>query len=228
MVVVEPKNLAVLEFEGSTNAHTSVAHRIGSKLRSIRKQSGLTLDAVAKQSGLSLAHVSQIENGKVSASLESLEKVSGVLNIPFSSLFVSEEFRSHKTSPADRLVIRMGTGDKPPGQKFIHLLSAPNRKLELVLLELPAGSTSGPPDEGHEGEEAVYLIEGKVRITIGDQPTELSPGDSLHWDATLRHQTENIGKKTAKLVFARTPPGFVDLLQSEQNDLHATNAQEKS
>ncbi len=79
------------------------------------------------------------------------------------------------------------------------------------MLEIPVGFAAGPPDLGHEGEEAFYVLQGRVKVNIGDETHVLDEGDSVHWAATLPHQTINIGKVKAKLVFARTPPGFMDL-----------------
>jgi mannose-6-phosphate isomerase-like protein (cupin superfamily) len=72
-------------------------------------------------------------------------------------------------------------------------------------------SSSIPPDLGHEGEEAFFVVQGRVRVNIGDESHVLEVGDSVHWAAALPHQTINIGEEKAKLIFARTPPGFRDL-----------------
>ena len=195
-----------------------MAGTIGLKLRGARKRSGFVIDDLAQKTGLSRAFISQIENGKASPSLDSIERLAAALNIPLSSLFLDEQFRALKTRADDRVTIQLAPETSSAKRKNIHLLTAPNRRLELVLMELPPDSQSGPPDEGHEGEEACYILEGKICIEVGQQSFELEVGDSLHWDATLRHRLTNIGIETARLIFARTPPGFIDLLFLDTKD----------
>ena len=190
----------------------SAALDVGRKLRETRRRSDMVIDDVASQSGLSRAYISQIETGKASPTLQTVEKLAGALNIPMAALFTDDDFRLKVTRSSERQVMQFGAEDAPIAQrKLIHFLTAPDRTLELVMLEIPVGFAAGPPDLGHEGEEAFYVLQGRVRVNIGDESHVLEEGDSVHWAATLPHQTVNIGNKKAKLVFARTPPGFMDL-----------------
>lgn len=38
----------------------------------------------------------------------------------------------------------------------------------------------------------------------------LEEGDSFHWDGSIPHRIENHGAQRARLLVARTPPGFLD------------------
>ncbi len=190
----------------------SAALDVGRKLREARRRSDMVIDDVASQSGLSRAYISQIETGKASPTLQTVEKLADALKIPMAALFTDDNFCLKVTRASERQVLQFGAEDAPIAQrKLIHFLTAPDRTLELVMLEIPVGFAAGPPDLGHEGEEAFYVLQGRVRVNIGDESHILEEGDSVHWAATLPHQTINIGKVKAKLVFARTPPGFMDL-----------------
>ena len=190
----------------------STVLEIGRRLRAARHDGGLVIDDVATRSGLSRAYISQIETGKASPSLQTVEKLADALDITLATLFIADEFRVKVTRAADRQVMQFGSEDAPPSErKLIHLLSAANRVLELVMIEIPVGFSAGPPDLGHEGEEAFYVLEGRIKAVIGDQSYLLETGDSLHWAATLPHAMVNAGETKAKLVFARTPAGFMDL-----------------
>ncbi len=190
----------------------SAALDVGKKLREARRRSGKVIDDVASSSGLSRAYISQIETGKASPTLQTVEKLSKALNIPMAALFTDEAFHLKVTRASERQVLQFGADDAPLAQrKLINFLTAPDQDLEMVVLEIPVGFAAGPPDLGHEGEEAFFVVQGRVRVNIGDESHVLEVGDSVHWAATLPHQTINIGKEKAKLVFARTPPGFRDL-----------------
>lgn len=190
----------------------SAALDVGKKLREARRRSGKVIDDIASSSGLSRAYISQIETGKASPTLQTVEKLSHALDIPMAALFTDDRFHLKVTRANERQVLQFGADDTPIAQrKLIHFLTAPDRTLELVVLEIPVGFAAGPPDLGHEGEEAFFVVQGRVRVNIGDESHVLEVGDSVHWAAALPHQTINIGEEKAKLVFARTPPGFRDL-----------------
>ena len=190
----------------------SSIRNIGKRLRAARKLTGLVIDEVATKTGLSRAYISQIETGKASPSLQTVDRLAKALGIQVSSLFTTDDFDAQLTRADDRLVMQYGAPDTAPEErKLVHFLSAPNRELELVILEIPVGVAAGPPDQGHAGEEAFYVLEGRVKAVIGGHSYIVEEGDSLHWSASIPHRTINIGDTKAKLVFARTPAGFMDL-----------------
>ena len=190
----------------------SAALDVGKKLREVRRRGGMVIDDVASHSGLSRAYISQIETGKASPTLQTVEKLADALQIPMAALFTDHQFRLKVTRTSERQVLQFGAEDAPIAErKLIHFLTAPDQNLELVVLEIPVGFSAGPPDLGHEGEEAFYVLQGRVQVNIGNESHVLEECDSVHWAATLPHQTINIGEVKAKLVFARTPPGFMDL-----------------
>ena len=190
----------------------STSSDVGRRLREARLRSGYVIDDIAAMSGMSRAYISQVETGKASPSLQTVEKLADALKIPMATLFVDDDFGVRVTRSSERQVIQFGAEDAPlPERKLIHFLSAPDRSLELVILEIPVGFAAGPPDLGHEGEEAFFVLEGRVKVIINSETHILEQGDSVHWSAALPHQTVNVGNTKAKLVFARTPAGFMDL-----------------
>ena len=67
-------------------------HRItGQVIGRLRVQQGLSQEELAKKSGIARSHLAMIENGKKSASVETLWKIAEALNIMMSDLFKSIE-----------------------------------------------------------------------------------------------------------------------------------------
>lgn len=56
---------------------------IAKAIKQARKKQKLTQSELAESAGLSLAFINQLENGKKSPTLKSLEKISQALGIPF-------------------------------------------------------------------------------------------------------------------------------------------------
>jgi len=62
---------------------------IGTKLRSLREEKGLSQGDIEKSTGLLRCYISRIENGHTIPSLETLERFAGALDIPLYKLFYS-------------------------------------------------------------------------------------------------------------------------------------------
>jgi quercetin dioxygenase-like cupin family protein len=66
---------------------------------------------------------------------------------------------------------------------------------------MSAGANSGVKQLKHPGEELVYVLSGQVRFTVGNDVYALKMGDSLHFSGDVPHRWENLGKKTAQLIW---------------------------
>lgn len=64
---------------------------IGRKIRELRTAKGLTLSEMSRRSDLSLAHLSEVERGRSSASLKTLERIAEVLEVPVAVLVGRDE-----------------------------------------------------------------------------------------------------------------------------------------
>lgn len=200
----------------------SAVIEVGKRLRAARANQGRVIEEIATATGLSRAYISQVETGKASPSLLTLQKLSNALNIPISSLFAEEHGPSGCTviRADERPLMQYGTPDAPRAmRKMIHFLSAPNRPLEMVMLELPAGAAAIDHTHTHEGEEVFYVLEGRIQAVHGDREFVLEPGDSLHWEAQTPHMISNIADSPAKVMVARTPPGMIDLKLSDDGTI---------
>jgi len=62
---------------------------IGGRVREERRRLELTQEELAERVGLSTNYIAHLERGSRGASLQTLEKVAGVLEVPVASLFVA-------------------------------------------------------------------------------------------------------------------------------------------
>jgi transcriptional regulator with XRE-family HTH domain len=189
---------------------------IGKRLRETRIRRNMVIDDVAAASGLSRAYISQVETGKASPSLQSLEKLGGALDISISSLFVDERAACTVIRAADRRHVHFGAPDAKH-RKVMQYMSAPDRQLELVIVEIPAQSTAIDKAHAHDGEEACHVLEGEVEVIYGDETHLLGPGDSIHWDSRIAHWMKNVADVPAKLIIARTPAGLMEMRISDED-----------
>lgn len=182
-----------------------VGSRVGRRVRERRLRLGWVIEDLAGKAGLSKAYISQVETGKASPSLVTAEKLAQALDVPLTYLFLEDAFACQVIRKAERQRVSFGAPDK-----LVSVLSAPNRHLELLVIEIPAGYTAGGRTHSHEGEECHWVLEGRITAIQGDRLFELEEGDSFHWDGSIPHRIENHGARPARLLVARTPPGFLN------------------
>jgi transcriptional regulator with XRE-family HTH domain len=80
---------------------------IGTKLRSLREQKGLSQGDIEKSTGLLRCYISRIENGHTIPSLETLERFAGALDIPLYELF----YAGNGEAPTPNLLQRKSLDD---------------------------------------------------------------------------------------------------------------------
>jgi len=64
-----------------------IASIVGERIRAYRKNAGLTQEKLAEKAELHHTYVGQLERGEKNATLETIEKIAGALNLPLEVLF---------------------------------------------------------------------------------------------------------------------------------------------
>ena len=139
--------------------------------------------------------LSKIENGAVSASIESLEGLSRALNVPLTTFFASyEEQRDCSFVPSGHGVTieRRGTKAGHQYQLLGHSISG-EVVVEPYLITLSEEAKPYPLFQ-HAGVEFIYMLTGKVLYRHADKTYPMSPGDALFFDAAAPHGPEELTK----------------------------------
>ena len=63
----------------------------------------------------------------------------------------------------------------------------------------PAESSPVEPNQ-HIGEEIIFVLEGKVEVSLLDKKEILNPGDSIYYDSTMPHIVSCHGKEPATIL----------------------------
>ncbi len=174
-------------------APMSIAAAIGVQIRGLRKRLDITAAELAHQAGLSAGMLSKIENGSVSASLESLEALARALNVPLTSFFASYEGRrdcSYVPSGQGVTIERRGTKAGHQYQLLGHSIAG-NLVVEPYLITL-SGEAEPYPIFQHEGIEFIHMLTGSVVYRHADKTYALKPGDSLMFDSAAPHGPEEL------------------------------------
>ena len=180
---------------------------LGHQIRALRKAQKLSLAQLAERSDLSIGNLSQIERGVRSPSLRSLQRLSACLKVP-----VAELFRPHALPPASEF----GTILRRKARPMLNLSKSGCHKelltpmlpgsLQLLLVTLDPGGSSGGEHYSHKGEEAGVVLAGAMKLWIEDESFVLKEGDSFRFKSTRPHRFESASTQSTRVLWAITPP----------------------
>jgi transcriptional regulator with XRE-family HTH domain len=181
---------------------------VAPRLRDLRRRRGLTLEAAAQRAGLSPAHLSRLETGNRQPSLPMLLALARIYGTTVAELL-------GELAPERDPIIRAGSREPSEADGWTyHQTGGAGRAMQALRLVVPYGS-QGELVRVHPGEEWLYILNGRLRLSLGDAVHELAPGDSAHFDSLTPHRLAAVGREGAELLFVHT------LLQSP--NLHPHN-----
>jgi transcriptional regulator with XRE-family HTH domain len=172
-------------------------YALGEKLRSLRLRKSMGLVELGKHTGLSAAMLSKLERGKLFPTLPTLLRIALVFGVGLEYFFTDERKR-HVVAIA-RKKERLRFPDSPGGGSIAYNFesldfNATERKLNAFYAEFePISSEKAKPHQ-HPGVELLYLISGKLDLTIGSETFNLESGDAVYFDSGVRHSYHRAGK----------------------------------
>jgi DNA-binding transcriptional MerR regulator/mannose-6-phosphate isomerase-like protein (cupin superfamily) len=174
---------------------------LGNRLRQMRTQRKLALAEVSKTVGVSVGFLSALERGQMTASVGTLRKLAAFFELNILDFFHSEDPPQAVVRPHERKVLEAGPGVR------MDLLAWGNTVMEPHLFHVAPGKDSGS-SYAHPGEEFLFVLNGRLEISLGEDVHQLSAGDSLYFDSSTPHTWRNPGKKETRILWINTPPTF--------------------
>jgi transcriptional regulator with XRE-family HTH domain len=162
---------------------------IGQRIRKIRKEKELSLEEISNMTGFDEGFLSGIEKNEIQPQLGTVIKLSKALDSAFGRLIsgVGEKLYSI-TRKDERRTVSRSTSKKGKRQLYTYKSLAPDvkgRHMEALIVQLE--EDPGKEISIHEGEEFIFVLNGKVVLEIGDDKYELEPGDSAYYLSTTPH-----------------------------------------
>ncbi len=184
---------------------------LGKRIRCMRQARGLTSVELAKRSRVTTGFISQLEHSRTVPSLQTLQRVAAVLNVPLTYFLIDEALQPQVVRQRERHIIHLGQD----GARVSLLSPLPPQHLELALLELPCGAVSWSTIRLQAGQQCHLVLQGTVRADYGDNTYRLAEGDSILWDGTMPYRLENIGNNDARLLVAMAPASLLKHIGEE-------------
>ncbi len=164
---------------------------VGPQLRALRRGRGATLAALAEETGLTSSTLSRLETGHLRPTLEQL--------LPLA--------RAHGV-PLDDLVQAPLTGDprihlrpvRRHGLVFVPLTRRAGGVQAFKVIYPPAGRSPKAEPQSHDGYEWFYVLNGHVRLVLGEQDFRLGPGEAAEFDTREPHWIGSVDDQPAELL----------------------------
>ncbi len=181
--------------------------RLGPALRSIQQARNLSLQEVAQATEISASFLSLVENEKSDITIGRLVRLVNYFGITLADLIPTE---AHDTDPEVVHQPEQRHIRSPVEGIDVYLLTLDTERAMMpMLLDFAPGA--GLAEYGrHEGEEWVYVMEGRLRLILeGAEPRHLEAGDSAYYRATRPHLFENAhAKRRLRLLCVDSPPNL--------------------
>ena len=178
--------------------------RLGNKIRKLRISKGINLTAFAKKIDKTPSYLSQVERGMASPSIMALREISKALNVPIFYFLIDDKQQSAIVRKKERRILRF------PASRLTYELLSPDisHQIEIIRTRIEVGASTCSKPLTHEGEECTLVIEGKMKIQVGDEFFILEEGDCIYYIASIPHKITSIGDKDLIVISAITPTNF--------------------
>lgn len=175
-----------------------VLDAVGPRLRALRRQRGSTLAEVAARTGISESTLSRLESGRRRANLELLLPLSRAYDVPL-----------------DDLVGAPRTGDPRihlhpihrHGMTFIPLTRRPGGVQAYKMLIPSRAEPAEPTPQTHSGYEWLYVLNGQLRLVVGERDLVIPPGEAAEFDTTQPHWLGSADGRPVELLVLFGPQG---------------------
>jgi transcriptional regulator with XRE-family HTH domain len=177
---------------------------LAARLREERRRRRLSLRKLAKTSGLSTTTVHQIEAGRGSPSLGTLQALATTLGVPVGTLF---EAGASAAEAAVLLPAKKRPRVRTPGGSLERLATGlKGQRLRGFVVTISPGGDTGEDAMTHAGQELVFALTGRCVYEVAGREFRLAPGDSLLVDSRQPHRARNPGRRDARILLVLYAP----------------------
>lgn len=175
---------------------------LGDRLRKAREKRGFTLQELSSRTGTDVDTLKRMEEDEMIPPLGELVRLSKALETRMSYLIspgINEPMclvRADQRKPVSR---HNEKGIEKYGYFYESLASEKaNRMMEPFIVTLVP--TEAAETSTHDGQEFLYVLEGKIMARVGDRTEFLGPGDAVYYDSNNPHYVRCAGEKRAKIL----------------------------
>ena len=162
---------------------------MAARIRDLREISGFTAKEMAEKTGVSEAEYMECESGKADLNFAFIYRCALAFKVDVTDLIegFSPKLRGYT-------VTRQGEGQRiEEAHEMVYYnlaASFQNRIAEPLFVQAkytPGNETKEIEVTTHEGQECDIVINGHLKVKVGDHTETLGPGDSIYYDSSVPH-----------------------------------------
>lgn len=176
---------------------------VGKHVRLIRRSRDLSQRELARRVGVSNGTISQIECGNSDPSFSLLMKILDGLGVSITDFFDEGITHQEKIFFTQEDFVDVGSGKVKFMQLGPHL---EGRAMQMLKELYPVGTSTGKKKLAHKGEEAGFVIKGRLEVSVGSEVRTLKQGEAYYFTSTVPHSFRNAGSEECEVISCCTPP----------------------
>jgi transcriptional regulator with XRE-family HTH domain len=167
------------KMENMDNAVNRTLDAVGPRLKHLRLRRDVTLADLAAETGISISTLSRLESGLRRPTLEQLLPLARAYGVTIDELV--------DAPPTGNPRINLRPIACSDGSIILPLTRRPGG-IQAYKFVLPAGRDDAEPDlRTHEGYDWAYVLNGRLRLVLGDHDLILEPGEAAEFDTRTPH-----------------------------------------
>ncbi len=158
----------------------SIDARVRRRLRELRAERGLTLQPVSERAHIDVSMLSRLESGKRRLALDHVAGLAAALDVTADELLGSAipmdpRVRSTPTTKNGLTMWPLTSRGPAGGLQAFKIRISPRRRT--------------PPDtlRMHDGHDWMYVLDGRMRLLLGDQDLVIEPGEAVEFSTHTPH-----------------------------------------
>ena len=154
--------------------------RVRRRLRELRTDRGLTLQQVAERANIDVSTLSRLEAGKRRLALDHIPALASALGVSADELLASSLPQDPRVR--SQPLVRDGLTMWPLTHR------GPAAGLHAFKMHLSAARRT-PPDvlPVHEGYDWLYVLDGHLRLLLGEEDLTIEPGEAVEFTTWTPH-----------------------------------------
>jgi len=179
--------------------------RIGRAVKEFRHKKQITLQDLAARTGIPKSVLAEIENGDVVPPVASLLKLAKAFNVGMASFFEEEApgMKISVTRSGERISIKKRPHHHEGEVDYIYEsleTHKADKHMEPLLVDFQPLDTGDMVFTNHEGEEFLFVLEGRLEFRTDDRVEILEPGDTIYFESEINHSFRSLDEKPARAI----------------------------
>ena len=166
----------------------------GERIRRLREANGISMEAFSRDTGYPEEFLNEVEDGKVAPPVAVVLQLSRFFNVDVEQL----PGTSGKEAARKRT-----TGHKKRVASYAYkplTKSEEKKHLRAYRVTIDPQTEHKGVEYHHEGEEFIYVLQGGLKIQVGQNAKTLKTGGSINFDSSISHKLSNPSQEKAELL----------------------------